>query len=383
MNARLLILIVLLAALTGIGGFILGSALPVQYWSLDWPQKDATVPQSAPSLIAPSYGSEFVDSELELEWRWDAGLAESQFFALRIWSEDLPYREIWTEEAHVSVAEAIDSFSVDVGDFYWQVVVVNVDEMGNFASLGSEWSEKFHLRRVRRPSIPVKKYSQMSGIAQHIHDQNLNPAQAIDETHRFIEKNSIPDRQENYDADYGDAIELMFNYAQGRSSERPHLLCDGRSTAMLTILSELGIESRLVFLYSPVPGYLAQHTVLEVFNPERQRWQVHDLAWDFYYVDSKSRERVSAERILFGPRENLAGCPIAGGVCNAQVIQESLGYFDAMRYGWTYELWANPDRFPISRRFEGQDGQNIAEFISDGYPQKVTIQMGSWERLNR
>ena len=149
---------------------------------------------------------------------------------------------------------------------------------------------------------------------------------------------------------------------------------------MLTILRELGIESRLVFLYSPVPGYLAQHTVLEVFNPEQQRWQVHDLARDFYFVDMTSLERVSAARILFGPRKNLAGCPISGGDCNTQVIQESIGYFDALRYGWSFELWVNPDRFPVSRRFEGLNGQNIAEFISDGNPQKVTIRMDSWEQ---
>ena len=383
MKAKLVIFIIFLSLFTGIGGFIAGSTLLNQYRGFHLPQRDTPVSQSAPTLIAPSDGSEFVASELELAWRWDAGLNENQFFALRIWPEELPYREIWSEEARVSVAEAIDSYSVDLGSFYWKVAVVNVDAAGTFDNMGSDWSEEFHLRRVRRLSILPKQYSQMSGIARQIYDQNLSPTETIDEVHRFIQKNSIADLQEDYDADYGDAIELMFNYAQGRSSERPHLLCDGRSTAMLTILSELGIESRLVFLYSPVPGYLAQHTVLEVFNPELQRWQVHDLAWDFYYVDRKSLQRVSAERILFGPRENLAGCPIAGGPCNEPVMRESVGYFDAMRYGWTYELWVNLDRFPISRRFEGQDGQNIAEFISDGQPQKMTIRTDNWEHLDR
>ena len=381
MNAKLPILMVLLAAFTGIGGYILGSALPFQYTSVFPTQRDTPVPQSAPALIAPSDGSEFVESNLELAWRSHAGLKENQFYALRIWSADLPYREIWSEDTRVTVVEAIDSYSIDLGIFYWKVAVVNVDAAGNFDSMGSEWSKTFHLRRVRRPSIPPRPYAEMSGIARHIYDQNLGPTESIDETHRFIQANSIPDLQRDYDADYADAIALMFEYSQGRSDDRPHLLCDGRSTAMLTILAELGIESRLVFLYSPVPGYVAQHTVLEVFNPELQRWHVHDLAWDFYYVDLKSRERVSAERILFGSHENLAGCPIAGGPCSAQVMQESIGYFDALRYGWTYELWVNPDRFPISRRFEGQDGQNIAEFISDGHPQKVTIQMGSWQHL--
>jgi len=382
-KAKLVAIIILLSMFTGIGGFILGSALPNQNRGFYLPQRGSPLSQSAPALVSPADGSEFVDSNIELEWRWDAGLNENQFYALRIWSAELPYREIWSEEARVSVAEAIDSYSVDLGSFYWKVAVVNVDATGNFDSRGSEWSEEFHLRRVRRLSILPKQYADMSGIARQIYDQNLSSTETIDETHRFIQVNSIPDFQKDYAADYGDAIALMFEYSQGRTDDRPHLLCDGRSTAMLTILRELGIESRLVFLYSPVPGYLAQHTVLEVFNPEGQTWQVHDLAWDFYYVHLESRERVSAERILFGRREDLAGCPIAGGACEARVMGESVGYFDAMRYGWTYELWVNPDRFPISRRFEGQDGRNIAEFISDGQPQKVTIRTDNWEHLDR
>ena len=383
MEAKPVAIIILLSMFTGIAGFILGSTLPDQTQGFHLPQRDTPFSQSAPALVAPADGSEFVESNLELAWRWDAGLSENQFYALRLWTGEIPYREIWSEAARVSVAEAIDSYSVDLGSFYWKVAVVNVDAAGDFDSMGSEWSEAFHLRRVRRLSIPSLQVDEMSGIARQIYDQNLSPTGAIDETHRFIQANSIPDLQNDYDADYGDAIALMFEYSQGRSDERPHLLCDGRSTAMLTILRELGIESRLVFLYSPVPGYLAQHTVLEVFNPEVQTWQVHDLAWDFYYVHLESRERVSAERILFGRREDLAGCPIAGGACEARVMGESVGYFDAMRYGWSYELWVNPERFPISRRFEGQDRQNIAEFISDGYPQKVTIRMGSWEHQDR
>lgn len=379
MNAKLVIFVIVLTLFTGIGGFILGSALPDQQRGFHLPQRVTPVSQSAPALVAPADGSEFVESNLELEWRWHAGLLENQFYALRIWSGELPYREIWSVEARVPVAKEIDSYSVDLGSFYWKVAVVNVDASGNFDGMGSEWSSEFHLRRVRRLSILPNKYTEMSDASRQIYDQRLSPTEMIDETHRFIQANSITDYQEDYDADYGDAIALMLAYSQGQSDERPHLLCDGRSTAMLTILAELGIESRLVFLYSPVPGYLAQHTVLEVFNPELQEWQVHDLAWDFYYVDLKSRERVSAQRILFGSREELAGCPIAGGPCNDQVMQKSVGYFDALRYGWTYELLVNPDRFPISRRFEGQDGQNIAEFISDGHPQKVSIQMGSWE----
>ena len=371
-----------LALVTGIVGFILGSRLPIGGIDFLAKPQATTVSQSAPSLLALVDGSEFVDSDLEMEWRWNAGLAENQRFALRVWSGNLPHREIWTVEERVSVKDVIDSFSVDVGSFDWKVAVVNVADSGEFASMGSEWSEQYKLHRVRRLSFPAVAFADMSGIAQQIYAQDLDAGETIDAVHRFVQANSISDLQESYAADYGDAIELMFNHAQGVSSERPHLLCDGRSTAMLTVLKELGIESRLVFLYSPSPGYLSQHTALEVFNPERQRWQVHDLAWDFYYVDALTMDRVSAERILYGPRKSLAGCPIVGGLCRAEVMEDGIGYFDALRYGYTFEVWVNPDRFEISSRFEGQGGQNLAEFIGDGYPNRVTIRMDSWVRIN-
>ena len=147
---------------------------------------------------------------------------------------------------------------------------------------------------------------------------------------------------------------------------------------MLTILKELGVESRLVFLYRSDPGWLNQHTVLEVFNPDTQFWQTHDLSKDIYYADGESRIRVDAESLLFGPHDDIVGCPITGGPCSADLSAPGLAYFGAMKYGFAYEVWVNPDRFDLSARFEGQENQNLAEFIGDGHPQRVTIRTDSW-----
>ena len=378
MNARLLVAILLLLIIISIGGFALGSLLQ----SRETPDLDARATQTsarfAPELLLPADGSEFVDSDLQLEWDAPADLQPDQRFAVRIWTDEHPFREIWTEDRRIGIADTIDSFSYAVGSFYWQVAVVNVDAEGVFEDMGSEWSDVYRMRRVRRLSIPAKPFAEMSAVAQELATQDLTAAELIDAVHYFIQTNSIPDLQERYAADYSDAIQIMYDYARGHIAEPPHLLCDGRSTAMLTILRELGIESRLVFLYSPEPGYLAQHTTLEVFNPERQSWQVHDLAWDFYYVESPSQERVSAERILFGTHSDLLGCPIQGGPCNAEIMRESLGYFDALRYGYTFDIWVNPDRFDLSMRFAGQGGMNLAEFIGGDHLRKVAIRMDNW-----
>lgn len=344
-------------------------------------QAEPTQPieQTSPELISPANGSEFVESDVTLEWSWQLDLKDNQRYVARIWAEERDPQEIWTEDTSLSVKDTIDSFSVELGTFFWQVAVVNTNDEGGFDSMGSDWSEPFTLERKRRLSMSAKDYDEMSPAAQYFHDLDLSVSETIDAVHRFIQTNSILDQQKTYDADYSDAIDLMFDYAQGETEEQPFLQCDGRSTAMLTTLRELGIESRLVFLYRPVPGYLSQHTTLEVFNPDTQRWQVHDLNWDFYYIDADTQERVSAERILFGSRETLLGCPMEGGDCTYDVMEESASYFNALRYGYTFEVWVNPDRFELSNRFEGQDGKNLAEFLSGDEPTRVIFRLDNWE----
>jgi len=378
MKLKYVVILVAIATVTGVIGYWAGSPPIAEPIATITPQP-TSVTQQAPDLIVPVDRSEFVESDLTLSWLWQPALTDTQRFVVRIWAEDQAHQEVWTVDDSLMVTEQIDSFSVDVGTFFWQVAIVNTNADGGFESMGSEWSEIFELQRVRRLSIPAREYAELSPAAQYFHDQNLSVSETIDAVHRFIQTNSILDQQKTYNADYSDAIDLMFSYAQGDTQEQPFLQCDGRSTAMLTTLLELGIESRLVFLYRPVPGYLSQHTTLDVFNPETQRWELHDLNWDFYYIDADTQERVSAERVLFGSRETLLGCPMEGGTCTAEVMEESASYFNALRYGYTFEVWVNPDRFELSTRFEGQDNKNLVEFISGDDPQRVIFRMDNWE----
>ncbi len=333
---------------------------------------------TAPMPKSPANGSDFVDADIRLGWSWSPGLAERQMFALRIWAEDLPNQEIWTEDYEIPVKPIIDSFGIDFGRFFWQVAIVNRTVSGNFASMGSDWSEIVELQRLRRERIPTTPRDQMSAAARIFDDQDFSASRLIDAVHLFVHKNSETNEQLQYAPDYSDAINLMLTYAQGESSERPRLLCDGRSTAMLTILKELGIESRLVFLYKDENGWISQHTVLEVFNPDTQFWQTHDVGSDFYYIAPVSGIRVNVESILFDASTHIIGCPIDGSPCSAEVSADWLTYFEALRYGHTYEVWVNPDRFDLSARFAGQGDRNLAEFIGAGDPRRVTFRLDSW-----
>lgn len=377
MTLRLLLLFIVFLTLVGAAGYGIGEIIQAPDRALGLLRGGGDT-QRSPAPLSPADGSHFVDSDIALQWSWRSGLAANQRYALRIWTDDKPYREIWTVDDRVSVQRLIDSFSVGFGKFYWQVAVVNLHADGVYESPGSEWSPVGVLQHLRRqPSLP-KPYDEMSATAKQFHERQLGASELIDAVHRFVNHNSLSKEQLKYAPDFSDAIQLMYDHSQGLISEMPRLQCDGRSTAMLTILKELGIESRLVFLYKSDPGWLNQHTVLEVFNPDTQYWQTHDLSKDVYYAAAGTGLRVDAQSLLFGAHEGIVGCPISDGACSAELSAPGLAYFGAMRYGFSHVVWVNPDRFDLSARFLGQDNQNLAEYIGDGRPQRVTIRMDSW-----
>ena len=378
MSARTVVLAAVLVFAVGAAGYLLGRFLQAPAEVLALIQRPTPHLQDAPRPVSPANGSEFVDSDISLAWDWPPGLAENQVYALRIWAEDRPHQEIWTVDSRVPVSETIDSFSIDFGKFYWQVGVINLSAPGRYANMGSEWSSIVELQRLRRPSLPAKAYAELSPAAQRFHDLGLSASELIAAVHLFIHQNSKTNEQLSYSADYSDAVDLMHQHSLGETADMPRLLCDGRSTAMLTLLKELGIESRLIFLYRSDRGWISQHTVLEVFNPDNQFWQVHDVADDFYVVDEPTGIRVNAESILFDSHDDLVGCPVDGGPCSAELAAAAVSYFEALRYGHTFEVWVNPDRFDLSARFGGQDDQNLAEFIGKGEPQRVSFRLDSW-----
>ena len=348
MNLHRFSLIIAFLLLFGAAGYAIGMFVQAPDEVMAALQGGTVATQRFPLPLSPADGSEFADSDIVLEWSWAGGLAANQRYALRVWTDDKPYHEVWTVDTTVPVQRIIDSFSLAFGKYYWQVAVINLDSEGEYASPGSEWSPVQTMQRLRRERIPTKPYHEMSAAAKQFHDLHLGASELIDAVHVFINQNSLSRQQLRYAPDFSDAVQLMYDHSRGLTSEMPQLQCDGRSTAMLTILNELGIESRLIFLYKSDPGWISEHTVLEIFNPDTQYWQVHDLSNDIYFVAGESRIRVDAESMLFGPHDDILGCPIAGGPCSADLSASGLGFFSALRYGFTYEVWVNPDRFDLS-----------------------------------
>jgi hypothetical protein len=343
------------------------------------PTTEAVASLLAPEIIAPINGSEFVESSLWLEWDSPA-LKPGQFFVLRFWYGEEAPQEVWTEDKRLNAQTFIDSYSRDTGEYHWQLAIVNTNAEGGFESMGSEWTEVQNLYRVRHLSLEPLPLEQMSPTARFIHEQGFETAtEVIDFTRSWMFQNTlIGEELLIYAPDYSDAAQMMFSHSLGEG-ETPQMYCNGISTTLLTVLRELGIDSRLIFLYGEVSGWFSQHTVLEVFNPDTQGWEIHDGTRDYYFIDTETMERIPIERIVFDTLEKVQACTNEG--CSADLSLEYLvNPLGAFRYGYSTELWVNPDRLNMSRRVEAFENHNFAEFIAEeaGVPvQRVVFHFDS------
>jgi hypothetical protein len=349
------------------------------------PPNITPITYTAPIPLAPD-NVEFIDSDMVIEWQWSS-LQANQVFALRVWYETETPQELWLADTQTNIQPMIDSYSQAVGTFYWQVAVVNLNSDGGFESLASEWSEVVTLHRVRRFTLEPLPVAEQSEMARYINSQEFESAfELANFTRDFIHHNTniTPQGDATYAGDFSDAAQLIFDYSQG-AGEAPQLYCDGMSTAMLTVFREVGIESRLIFLYSEVSDWFSQHTFLEVFNPDTQQWEVHDSSYNLYFVDTVTGERASIERLVFGDLETLVGCT-TDGTCSREALSDSVEkYLSAFRTGHVPdEVWINPNRLNISQRITGQENNNFPEFVArmTGHAQRNLIfRFDSWETL--
>lgn len=339
----------------------------------------AVISLDAPVPVAPVNGAEFVSSEVELQWTWESTLTAQQVYSVRVWvaDQDQEIREIWLEAAAFDAQAVIDSFAQATGDFHWQVAVINTGTNGEYVSMGSAWSEPQTLHRVRRLSLTPLPVTGQSAAARLVgaHEYDTRAAR-IDAVRDFVWSHSSGESQDDFAPDYSDALQMMVDHANG-TGPLPDLLCSGQATAALTLLRELGLEARLIFLYADDSDSVIEHTMLEVFNPDTQYWELHDILKNRFFVDD-AFNRASIERLVFGSLDSIRVCA-SEDVC-APLLESAYpfrGIFEAFRYGHSDTFWVNPDRFDVTKRFPTNADRNLAEYLT-GDPRDFVFRFDSW-----
>jgi hypothetical protein len=331
---------------------------------------------TAPTITAPPDGSYFVESDVTLAWEWPSALADHQVFAVRVWYADDDPREVWTADTSLSAQDMIDSYSQDLGEFHWQVAVIQMAAGGGFERMVSEWTPVQTLNRVRHISPDPYPQAQQSPLTRYIVSQNLPTARAvIDFTRNLIYDNTLRGNDAN-NLDSAAAMQTLYAVIQG-DGDKPPMWCDGRSTVFLTLLREMGIDSRLIFLYGDNSTQVQEHTVLEVFNPDTQRWEVQDALNNLYYVDTTTQTRASAERMVFGSLATIVACEGATDSCGPEGLKHQKRFYEGFRYGYSDTFWINPDRFDISKRFPQNNNANLPEYLT-GNPREFKFIFDNW-----
>lgn len=109
--------------------------------------------QWSPQLNAPSDGFQTYPTNIHLEWAWPT-LGENQLYSVRLWREGQAPGDIaWTGESQLEISGFLESNPP--GHFYWQVGVIQLDEVGNFMGMASGWSPVGEFERIPPTPLPT------------------------------------------------------------------------------------------------------------------------------------------------------------------------------------------------------------------------------------
>jgi hypothetical protein len=121
----------------------------------------------------------------------------------------------------------------------------------------------------------------------------------------FVNDNSMHKMDKEFYAIWRDRTKVagaVLDYSQGRAHQPAHLECSTRQDILHAMLESLGYRTRTVVLYKAAPD-LPSHTFLEILNPQTQRWEVEDPAYDIYWRHRKSGARASIVDVMRNPKE--------------------------------------------------------------------------------
>ena len=102
-------------------------------------------------------------------------------------------------------------------------------------------------------------------------------------------------------------LSKLNQYSKGLGS-KPHLSCGPRAYAMKEVLDSLNIKSRIVDLFglsSSEVSKVSPHTLIEVFEEDKQSWVLQDPDFNVAYTDKTSNNYLSVREILKLPEGRL------------------------------------------------------------------------------
>ncbi len=195
----------------------------------------------------------------------------------------------------------------------------------------------------------------------------------IDLVREFIYGNSVKEfdsKHQEYARNMTYVLHKLYLSDLSGGKSKPHLSCGPRALAMKLILEKAGIQSRLVHLFSDNFSFFGDHTLLEVFNPDTQKWEIQDPDSNAYFIDTRTKERASIAEMIF---DDIANFSLASGRVEEteKDWQERVmtHYFEGAVYDFEISQSSksvfiyNPERLSLDKKFLDEEEFAFLEIL--------------------
>lgn len=103
----------------------------------------------------------------------------------------------------------------------------------------------------------------------------------------------------------------MVNYMQKSVKNPPPMECSIRSGTFGEMLESQGFKSRNIIVTRNEDNF-NDHVVRGVFNPDTEKWEVHDPSYDVEFVSLKNKEVLGIKRMLRAGVDEFVPCNYEG-----------------------------------------------------------------------
>ncbi|HEU4839551.1 MAG TPA: hypothetical protein VFS88_09120 [Micavibrio sp.] len=189
----------------------------------------------------------------------------------------------------------------------------------------------------------------------------------IDLLSAYVHDNSVHHIDDEYYQDRKNkprALDKFLAHARGQDGKRPHMECYSRSSLLIPLVRKLGFDARMINIFKYEPGYPG-HVVVEVKNPDTDKWEVYDPSYSIFWKNEKTGARASAKDIVAQEGFPFTPC-YADGHCGynrkgqirppSEDLKEFYGYAVVMNDEREGEIvYNNPARFDTAKPPAGEN----------------------------
>lgn len=111
--------------------------------------------------------------------------------------------------------------------------------------------------------------------------------------------------------DHDKMADWTLDYAEKERSVPPPMECSYRSGTLVTMLRALGYDARDIVITQDEDNF-PDHVVISVFNPETQKWEVHDASYDVEFLSLEDRKPLGIKRMLRFGTDKFEPCNFEG-----------------------------------------------------------------------